>query len=538
MAGTPRDSLSAQIEVPQEFDENKFLSVSFQMGDGFSYKHKAAFAQLRLEGANKSAKVKMTLSDTAGNIIESKLYEYVNADSILLDTLPNLPKPNDVYLYERVTMKLYVYGEADYYRLCLPVTCNGEICEVLRFPEGYNFTPYMAKSEIDLDGIGLLTVDAYEVVGVDDDAQHVTLNAIEEVPMGDIIMIHSDEAGAVHNIPLTRADDAYVRKNNKLWVSDGSIRGGRDIYRFSKEGNSYVFKRSDANVTLPDGEIYLRYHSATNTDTYYLSEEDVPEVVALLTFRDSEDNRQLIEQYKGRTVKEVVFDGHTFFKNHKWNTLCLPFDIIGENIDLSPLSGADIWELDIADKKDYSAPTGFDEAEGKVILNFKPARNVEPGKPYLFEWRTTVSGEIQNPVFENVTIKSAEAPELTVTSQDGSVQFVGTYAPETLIPNTTGNLYMGNDDKLLIPTDNKEISPFNAYFLVDIGNGLGRPGDSSVKKIVMNISDGEYVVRVISIDMPVAIQDGAWHDLQGRKYTSTPTQSGIYIMDGRKIMIK
>jgi hypothetical protein len=137
-----------------------------------------------------------------------------------------------------------------------------------------------------------------------------------------------------------------------------------------------------------------------------------------------------------------------------------------------------------------------------------------------------------------VTIKSAEAPELTVTSQDGSVQFVGTYAPEPLIPNTTGNLYMGNDDKLLIPTDNKEISPFNAYFLVDIGNGLGRPGDSSVKKIVMNISDGEYVVRVISIDMPVAIQDGAWHDLQGRKYTSTPTQSGIYIMDGRKIMIK
>ena len=538
VAGTPRDSLSAQIEVPQEFDENKFLSVSFQMGDGFSYKHKAAFAQLRLEGANKSAKVKMTLSDTAGNIIESKLYEYVNADSILLDTLPNLPKPNDVYLYERVTMKLYVYGEADYYRLCLPVTCNGEICEVLRFPEGYNFTPYMAKSEIDLDGIGLLTVDAYEVVGVDDDAQHVTLNAIEEVPMGDIIMIHSDEAGAVHNIPLTRADDAYVRKNNKLWVSDGSIRGGRDIYRFSKEGNSYVFKRSDANVMLPNGEIYLRYHSATNTDTYYLSEEDVPEVVALLTFRDSEDNRQLIEQYKGRTVKEVVFDGHTFFKNHKWNTLCLPFDIIGENIDLSPLSGADIWELDIADKKDYSAPTGFDETEGKVILNFKPARNVEPGKPYLFEWRTTVSGEIQNPVFENVTIKSAEAPELTVTSQDGSVQFVGTYAPETLIPNTTGNLYMGYDDKLLIPTDNKEIRPFNAYFLVDIGNGLGRPGDSSVKKIVMNISDGEYVVRVISIDMPVAIQDGAWHDLQGRKYTSTPSQSGIYIMDGRKIMIK
>ena len=55
VAGTPLDSLSAQIEVPNEFDESKYLSVSFQMGEGFSYKHKKAFVQLRLEGENKSA---------------------------------------------------------------------------------------------------------------------------------------------------------------------------------------------------------------------------------------------------------------------------------------------------------------------------------------------------------------------------------------------------------------------------------------------------------------------------------------------------
>ena len=538
VAGTPRDSLSAQIEVPAEYDVSKYVSVSFQMGEGFSFKHKQGFAQLRLEGANKSAKVKMTLSDTQGNLIESKLYEYVNADSILLDTLPNLPKPNDIYLYERVTMKLYVYGEADYYRLCMPVTCNGEICEVLRFPEGYTFTPYQAKSEIDLDGIGLLTVDAFEVVGVDDEARHVTLNAIEEVPMGDIIVIQSDEPGAVHNIPLTRADDAYVRDNNKLWVSDGTVRGGRDIYRFSKEGENYVFKRSDANVALPDGEIYLKYHSANNVDTYFLSDKDVPATIELLTFNANDDNRPLIEEYKGRTVKKVVFDGRTFFKNHKWNTLCLPFDVIGEAIDLSPLSGAEIWELDIANKSDYTAPSGFDAQTGTLTLNFKPARNIEPGKPYVFEWCTTVASEIKNPVFENVTIKSAEAQELTVTTQDGKMQFIGTYAPETLIANSPSNLYMGNDDRLLYPDFNKEIDAFHAFFLVDIGNGLGRPGDATVQKIVMNITGKDYTVRVISFDLPEVVRDETWHDLQGRKVNGTPKQPGIYIMNGTKVMIK
>ena len=539
VAGTPLDSLSAQIEVPAEYDESKYISVSFQMGEGFSYKHKKAFAQLRLEGANKSAKVKMTLSDTEGHLLESKLYEYVNADSVLLDTLANFAKPNDIYLYDHITMKLYVYGEADSYRLFMPITGSGEICEVLRFPEGYNFTPYVAKSEIDLDGIGLLTVDAFEVVGVDDEAKHVTLNAIEEVPMGDIIIIHSDEAGAVHNIPLTRADDAYVRNNNKLWISDGTVKGGRDIYRFAKEGDLYVFRRSSASDILPDGEIYLKFHSATNTDTYYLSEADVPEKVAQLIFHDDEDNNALIEEYRGRTIGQVVLDGHTFFKNHKWNTLCLPFDIIAENIDLSPLKDAEIWELDIANKDVYADPTGFDADTEVLSLNFKPARNIEPGKPYVFEWRSTVSSVISDPTFENVTIKSSEEGEMAVVSNDGTVKFVGTYAPEMLIGNTTANLYMGTDDQFVYPHNNEFVKAFYAYVLVDLGNGFGVPGDKTVKKIVMNITDEESIItRVIEIEMPTPVQDGAWYDLQGRRYTEKPSTPGIYIQNGRKILIQ
>lgn len=543
VAGTPVMNFSPQIEVPNELDESKYLSVSFQMGEGFSYKHKKAFVQLRLEGANKSAKVKMTLTDTQGNMLESKLYEYVNADSVLLDTLPNFAKPNDIYLYDHVTMKLFVYGEADSYRLNMPITSSGEICEVLRFPEGYNFTPYVAKSEIDLDGIGLLTVDAYEVVGVDDEAKHVTLNAIEEVPMGDIIIIHSDTAGAVHNIPLTRADDAYVRNNNKLWVSDGTVRGGRDIYRFAKEqtkeGDTYVFQRSSTSDILPDGEVYLKYHSATNTETYYLTEADVPEKIPLLIFYDEQDNQPLIDQYKGRTIGQVELNGHYFFKNHRWNTMCLPFDIIGENIDLTPLADAEIWELDVAEKDDYLQPTGFNAETEVLTLNFKPARNIEPGKPYVFEWRTTASSIISDPVFENVTIKSSTEGEMAITSSDGTVQFVGTYAPASLIGNTTANLYMGPDDKLTYPTSNDYVNAFYAYMLVDLGNGLGLPGESTVKKIVMNIADDESIItKVIEVMLPTPVQDDAWYDLQGRRYTSKPTTPGIYIMNGRKILIQ
>ena len=538
VAGTHRDSCSVQIEVPNEKDENKYLSATFQMDDGFSFALKRLLTQMVLEGADKSANVEIVLSDEFGTELKSRVYEHLQTDVVFTDTLENLGKTKELHMEGKITLKIYVYGAADYYRLYMPITCSVEICEVMRFPEGYNYATYKAKSEIDNDGAALLSVDAYELVGVDDEYDYVILNPIEEIPMGDILVIHSDEAGAVHHIPLTRADDAYVRGNNRLWVSDGTVKGGRDIYRFSKEGDQYVFRSSSADVTLPRGEIYMKFHSTTKKEVYYLNEKSVPEQTPELVFHENEDNSPLIEQYRGRTIKKVVLDGHTLYKNHMWNTICLPFDIIGENLDASPLQGAEIHEMDLTDNGDYAAPTGYDAESGIVTLNFKAVHAIEPGKPYFLEWRTTTSSEIVNPEFNNVTIKTTEAAEMAVTSNDGKVQFIGTYDPVMLTGNNTSNLYVGTDDKIHVPIEHNEVSAFNGYFLLDLGNGLGKQGSNPLNKILLNIAGGGDVLRVITITVPQNLQDGVWYDLQGRKYVDKPEQRGIYILNGKKIMIK
>ena len=221
-----------------------------------------------------------------------------------------------------------------------------------------------------------------------------------------------------------------------------------------------------------------------------------------------------------------------------WNTLCLPFDIIGDAIEDTPLNGAELWELDVTDNHDYGDPTGYDEENGVVTLNFKPVRSIEPGKPYFMEWKTTTASQIDNPVFENVTLKTSEAAEMALTSSDGKVQIVGTYAPEMLMGNNPANLYVDNNDRIRIPTEHYEVGAFNAYFLIDLGNGLGKPGTSSLQRIVMNISDMDNTLRVIDITIPTSLKDGVWYDLQGRKYVEKPTQHGIYILNGKKIMIK
>ena len=53
----------------------------------------------------------------------------------------------------------------------------------------------------------------------------------------------------------------------------------------------------------------------------------------------------------------------------------------------------------------------------------------------------------------------------------------------------------------------------------------------------MNIA-ADDALRVVTITVPASLKDGVWYDLMGRRYTETPTQSGIYIMNGKKILIK
>ena len=171
-------------------------------------------------------------------------------------------------------------------------------------------------------------------------------------------------------------------------------------------------------------------------------------------------------------------------------------------------------------------------------LNFTPVYVIEPGKPYFLEWRTTTATEVKNPVFENVTIKTTEAAEMAVTSNDGKVQFVGTYAPFMLAGQNAANLYVGTDDLVHSPKDHYEVGAFNGYFLIDLGNGLGVPGKTPLNKILLNIAGGGDVLRVITITVPQDLKDGAWYDLQGKKYVSKPAQRGIYILNGKKVVIK
>lgn len=67
-------------------------------------------------------------------------------------------------------------------------------------------------------------------------------------------------------------------------------------------------------------------------------------------------------------------------------------------------------------------------------------------------------------------------------------------------------------------------------------------GTSAGTRGFYNIGDGEGTTAIREVIYEGVnsekLADGAWHDLQGRKFTTKPTKAGIYIRNGKKIVIK
>ena len=286
-------------------------------------------------------------------------------------------------------------------------------------------------------------------------------------------------------------------------------------------------------------------------------------VLALL---NNADNSELISQYAGKTFN-VKLRGRTLYKDGFWNTLCLPFNFTLSGDMFADASKYEVKELDTYqnyyfkdafDREDYSNSFKTGVKDGKLYLFFKKATNFYAGNPYLVKWKR-VEGYNQNdpatydyvnPVFENVTI--SDAAPTAVTSEDGKVSFTPIYAPISRGYADRSILFVGIGNSLYYPDGSGTISlkSFRAYFQL---NGVQMPDSSSssgdddgddyipygggeVKAFVLDIEDDATSIK--NEQLKIKNEEGEWYSLDGRKLTGKPSVRGIYVTDGRKVVIK
>ena len=247
-----------------------------------------------------------------------------------------------------------------------------------------------------------------------------------------------------------------------------------------------------------------------------------------LTDTDPYDSNQSLITRHAESTEEgpinVLISGRTLYKDGYWNTLCLPFDI--NDFNGTPLDGATVMELDT--EGTYGGhQTGLEG--GTLYLNFKTVNSIEAGKPYIVKWVTPAS-DLKNPVFYGVSI--TEAVPTDVTFNGG--RFCGTYAPTGIYNDEHTKYYLGAENKLYYPSAvGYKIKSFRAYF--DFGADEQFAG---IRAFTLNFDEDETTNIIATEDVESRMRDGVWYTLDGRRLSGKPTARGIYVNNGRKVVIK
>ena len=198
-----------------------------------------------------------------------------------------------------------------------------------------------------------------------------------------------------------------------------------------------------------------------------------------------------------------------------WNTFCAPFaiadpaSVFGAGVKVKQLIGASV--------------TG-----NTLTLTFGNAASIAAGTPYLIK----LNGE--DPVdlaadgkeFEGVTQNYTAHP----TTFSGVVSFVPVINPTAMTADDKTVLFVTGGNKLTYPTADGNINGFRAYFQLD--GSL-----SSARSFVLDFGDGETTGIGMMSDGRGKMSD-VWYDLQGRKLQGKPTTKGLYIVNGKKTIIK
>ena len=251
----------------------------------------------------------------------------------------------------------------------------------------------------------------------------------------------------------------------------------------------------------------------------YVSGSSIVPAITLLN-NDTEatiNNATRLSNYNGIGNVNVTLSGRTLYKDGAWNTIVLPF---GLTLEGSPLAGA------IAQPLNEASISGT-----TLYLTFGDAvTELEAGTPYIIKWES--GDNIVSPVFNGVIIDETTHDYDNNASDDAlCVRFLGTYKRTTFDAEDKSILFMGGGNTLYYPQNGVSIGALRAYF--KIGDG-----SSPIKQFVLNFGEDEATGIGSLTPDPSPKGEGSIYSLDGRRFHDKPAQKGVYIVNGRKVIIK
>ena len=306
----------------------------------------------------------------------------------------------------------------------------------------------------------------------------------------------------------------YVNPQAGSPINACTVSGAKQAYtaatapaNLGEEVQAYGMVKAYQNGILYDGKYYV--------------------APASISLANAADNSTTINDANGY-VANVTLAGRTLYRDGSWNTICLPFDV---TLAGSALNGATARPLTAASISGATLNLTFGDA----------VTTLEAGTPYIIKW-TKASDYVDdeahnlvNPVFSGVTIDNTTR-NCVFGSGATQVRFIGTYSNQTFDAEDKNILFMGGSNTLYYPQSGASIGAQRAYFKIGSGDA---EAPAFIASFNIDFGDGE-ATGIISVHDSGFTVNGSdvWYTLDGRKLDGKPTRAGVYINNGKAVVIK
>ena len=312
-------------------------------------------------------------------------------------------------------------------------------------------------------------------------------------------------------------DVAWYGKNNQSsGVSAyGNNYSGLDGVGFAAE--SFLPKTTFTyTMPVPAGPTTsgIDWNPSTNSGTFAMPAYNV-EVSTELWYKVDEE-KTLDENIDAYGTQSDFFLNRTLTAN-VWNTFASPFAIAAGDMEKYFGAGAKVRQLEST------------SVAGTVLtLNFTDATEIVAGQPYLVKPAATVDFSANGKEFAGVNLNDATATPTEKTH----VNFVPTLGKTEVTGDVKDILILNTSGTLVHPSAVGNMKGFRGYFL------MHEAAANLARAFVINFGDGETSgIQPIRMENGTTPAEGTY-DLSGRRIQGQPTQKGVYIQNGKKVVVK
>jgi hypothetical protein len=441
----------------------------------------------------KNASLKIALKESAYTL--TRVYDGKKvSESITLDKengLTIIGKKNESDVINTENLKLEVVGDA-----ATPGTYTLKLSGATA--DKYDITYIPSKYTINKRPIQVMVYDQIFVKGTVLNLNTTLFDIIEE----------KDKEGNYVYYPLADGDKAseiFALQTNIAVDGDGKITS-------DEAGNPFKITVEDAGKKTPK---YAYYDFDVKGVVYEGVATVVNEALTL------DDTKSLVNAAgKDKDEAKVVVFSSRALNTEQWNVLVLPFEI-----DVKALALA--FGYAVIDVLDQSAN------DGNVHFKIQVNGTIPANTPFLIYPSDTYNNLNQITLIGN--IKKGAMSKATVEVKDQSNnKFVGTYATTGIYGEPFRYLSKGTwyDARNYDKTTPCNIKPLRGY--LDLSANI----NTSAPVIYIEEPNGE-VTAINSITAErIAVEKDGWFTLNGMKLQGAPTEKGIYIRNGKKVVIK